>query len=157
MDAKAAANWLNNEILGRLNRDGLSITDVPVTAAANNAIIQMISDQTISGKIAKDRPSPPGANDPDPNLGSVPSRPPPPNREEMKRITEGLVADRANAQYSNAATPIPDPSSPSASPASSTSPRTSDSAPTTSTSTGSTRPRSRSSSRSARPRASSCS
>ena len=54
VDAKAAANWLNNEILGRLNRDGLSITDVPVTAAANNAIIRMISDQTISGKIAKD-------------------------------------------------------------------------------------------------------
>ena len=39
MDAKAAANWLNNEILGRLNRDGLSITEVPVSAAANNAII----------------------------------------------------------------------------------------------------------------------
>ena len=54
VDAKAAANWLNNEILGRLNRDGLSIADVPVSAAANNAIIQMIADQTISGKIAKD-------------------------------------------------------------------------------------------------------
>ena len=54
VDAKSAANWLNNEILGRLNRDGLSITDVPVSAAANNAIIQMISDKTISGKIAKD-------------------------------------------------------------------------------------------------------
>ena len=54
VDAKAAANWLNNEIVGRLNRDGLSITDVPVSAAANNAIIQMIFDQTISGKIAKD-------------------------------------------------------------------------------------------------------
>jgi len=54
VDAKAAANWLNNEILGRLNRDSLSITDVPVSAAANNAIIQMISDKTISGKIAKD-------------------------------------------------------------------------------------------------------
>ncbi len=54
VDAKAAANWLNNEILGRLNRDGLSITQVPVNAAANNAIIQMVSDKTISGKIAKD-------------------------------------------------------------------------------------------------------
>jgi aspartyl-tRNA(Asn)/glutamyl-tRNA(Gln) amidotransferase subunit B len=54
VDAKAAANWLNNEILGRLNRDGLSIADVPVSAAANNAIIQMVADQTISGKIAKD-------------------------------------------------------------------------------------------------------
>ncbi|HUO03458.1 MAG TPA: Asp-tRNA(Asn)/Glu-tRNA(Gln) amidotransferase subunit GatB [Rhizomicrobium sp.] len=54
VDAKAAANWLNNEILGRLNHDGLSIVQVPVTAAANNANIAMISDGTISGKIAKD-------------------------------------------------------------------------------------------------------
>src|SRR6185369_15057803 len=54
VDAKAAANWLNNEILGRLNRDGLSIGQVPVSAAANNAIIRMIADNTISGKIAKD-------------------------------------------------------------------------------------------------------
>jgi len=54
VDAKAAANWLNNEILGRLNRDGLSITQVPVSAQANNAIIRMIVDNTISGKIAKD-------------------------------------------------------------------------------------------------------
>ena len=54
VDAKSAANWLNNEVLGRLNRDGLSITQVPVSAAANNAIIRMVADQTISGKIAKD-------------------------------------------------------------------------------------------------------
>jgi aspartyl-tRNA(Asn)/glutamyl-tRNA(Gln) amidotransferase subunit B len=54
VDAKAAANWLNNEVLGRLNRDGLSITQVPVSADANNAIIRMIADNTISGKIAKD-------------------------------------------------------------------------------------------------------
>jgi aspartyl-tRNA(Asn)/glutamyl-tRNA(Gln) amidotransferase subunit B len=54
VDAKAAANWLNNEILGRLNRDGLSITQVPVSAVANNAIIAMIAVGTISGKIAKD-------------------------------------------------------------------------------------------------------
>ncbi|MEO7054873.1 MAG: Asp-tRNA(Asn)/Glu-tRNA(Gln) amidotransferase subunit GatB [Rhizomicrobium sp.] len=54
VDAKAAANWLNNEILGRLNRDGLSIAQAPVSAAANNSIVAMISDKTISGKIAKD-------------------------------------------------------------------------------------------------------
>src|SRR5471032_1172283 len=54
VDAKAAANWLNNEVLGRLNRDSLSISEVPVGAAANNAIIQMIAAGTISGKIAKD-------------------------------------------------------------------------------------------------------
>jgi aspartyl-tRNA(Asn)/glutamyl-tRNA(Gln) amidotransferase subunit B len=54
VDAKAAVNWLNNEVLGRLNRDGLSITQVPVSASANNTIIQMVADKTISGKIAKD-------------------------------------------------------------------------------------------------------
>jgi len=54
VDAKAAANWLNNEILGRLNKDGRSITDCPVSASANNAILKMISAGTISGKIAKD-------------------------------------------------------------------------------------------------------
>jgi aspartyl-tRNA(Asn)/glutamyl-tRNA(Gln) amidotransferase subunit B len=54
IDAKSAVNWLNNEILGRLNRDGRTIADCPVTARANNAILKMIADQTISGKIAKD-------------------------------------------------------------------------------------------------------
>ena len=54
IDAKLAANWLNNEILGRLNKEGLAISQVPVSAAANNAIVKMIADQTISGKIAKD-------------------------------------------------------------------------------------------------------
>src|ERR1700722_310568 len=53
-DAKLAVNWLNNEILGRLNRDGLSITACPVSASANNAILAMMADETISGKIAKD-------------------------------------------------------------------------------------------------------
>jgi aspartyl-tRNA(Asn)/glutamyl-tRNA(Gln) amidotransferase subunit B len=54
VDPKLAVNWLNNEILGRLNRDGRSIADVPVSASANNAILKMIAEETISGKIAKD-------------------------------------------------------------------------------------------------------
>jgi aspartyl-tRNA(Asn)/glutamyl-tRNA(Gln) amidotransferase subunit B len=53
-DAKLAVNWLNNEILGRLNRDGRMIGECPVSAAANNAILKMVADETISGKIAKD-------------------------------------------------------------------------------------------------------
>ncbi len=53
-DPKAAVNWLNNEVLGRLNRDGLSIAQVPVSARANASILAMIADGTISGKIAKD-------------------------------------------------------------------------------------------------------
>jgi aspartyl-tRNA(Asn)/glutamyl-tRNA(Gln) amidotransferase subunit B len=53
-DAKAAANWLNNEYFGRLNKAGLAIADGPVSAAANSAIVQMVSGSVISGKIAKD-------------------------------------------------------------------------------------------------------
>ncbi len=53
-DAKLAANWVINELFGRLNKEGLSITESPVSAAAMGAIVSMISDATISGKIAKD-------------------------------------------------------------------------------------------------------
>jgi aspartyl-tRNA(Asn)/glutamyl-tRNA(Gln) amidotransferase subunit B len=53
-DAKAAANWLNNEYFGRLNKAGLSIAEGPVSAKANAEIVAMVADGTISGKIAKD-------------------------------------------------------------------------------------------------------
>ena len=53
-DGKLAANWVVNELFGRLNKEGLSITQSPVSAAANGAIVSMIGDGTISGKIAKD-------------------------------------------------------------------------------------------------------
>ena len=54
VDAKGAANWLNNEYFGRLNKAGLSLSDGPVSAQANSAIVQMISANKISGKTAKD-------------------------------------------------------------------------------------------------------
>jgi aspartyl-tRNA(Asn)/glutamyl-tRNA(Gln) amidotransferase subunit B len=53
-EPKAAANWLNNEYFGRLNKAGLAIADGPVSAAANAAVIAMVSTNVISGKIAKD-------------------------------------------------------------------------------------------------------
>jgi aspartyl-tRNA(Asn)/glutamyl-tRNA(Gln) amidotransferase subunit B len=53
-EAKAAANWLNNEYFGRLNKAGLSIAEGPIPAKANSAIVQMVAANTISGKIAKD-------------------------------------------------------------------------------------------------------
>lgn len=53
-DPKASANWLINEYFGRLNKAGQSVVDGPITAAANSAIVQMISSNMISGKIAKD-------------------------------------------------------------------------------------------------------
>ncbi len=53
-DAKAAANWVINELSGRLNREGLSISDSPVSAGQLGAIIGLIGEGTISGKIAKE-------------------------------------------------------------------------------------------------------
>jgi aspartyl-tRNA(Asn)/glutamyl-tRNA(Gln) amidotransferase subunit B len=53
-DAKLAANWVVNELFGRLNKEGLEIGQSPVSAAAMGEIVSLISDNTISGKIAKD-------------------------------------------------------------------------------------------------------
>ncbi len=53
-EPKAAANWLNNEYFGRLNKAGLTIATGPVSAAANAEIVGMMSANVISGKIAKD-------------------------------------------------------------------------------------------------------
>ena len=53
-DAKAAANWVINELFARLNKAGGSIAAAPVSAAQLGAILDLIADGTISGKIAKD-------------------------------------------------------------------------------------------------------
>ena len=53
-EAKAAANWLNNEYFGRLNKAGLSISSGPVSAKANSEIVMMVLENVISSKIAKD-------------------------------------------------------------------------------------------------------
>src|SRR4029078_5392517 len=53
-DAKAAANWVINELTGRLNKEGKEIAASPVSAAQLRAILDLIAAGTISGKIAKD-------------------------------------------------------------------------------------------------------
>jgi aspartyl-tRNA(Asn)/glutamyl-tRNA(Gln) amidotransferase subunit B len=53
-DAKLAANWVINELFGRLNKEGLDVTRSPVSARALGAIIDLISQNVISGKLAKD-------------------------------------------------------------------------------------------------------
>jgi aspartyl-tRNA(Asn)/glutamyl-tRNA(Gln) amidotransferase subunit B len=53
-DAKLAANWVLNELSGRLNKEGYSIAKSPVAAEQLGAIVDLIMDKTISGKIAKD-------------------------------------------------------------------------------------------------------
>jgi aspartyl-tRNA(Asn)/glutamyl-tRNA(Gln) amidotransferase subunit B len=53
-DAKAAANWVINELAGRLNKEGGDISASPVSAAQLGSILDLIAGATISGKIAKD-------------------------------------------------------------------------------------------------------
>ena len=53
-DGKAAANWVINELFGRLNKEGLGITESPVSADQLGAIVDLIGEEVISGKIAKD-------------------------------------------------------------------------------------------------------
>jgi aspartyl-tRNA(Asn)/glutamyl-tRNA(Gln) amidotransferase subunit B len=53
-DAKAAANWVINELFGRLNKECKDIASSPVSAGQLGAMLDLIADGTISGKIAKD-------------------------------------------------------------------------------------------------------
>jgi len=53
-DGKMAANWIINELFGRLNKEGKDIATSPVSAAQIGAIIDLIGEGTISGKLAKD-------------------------------------------------------------------------------------------------------
>jgi len=53
-DGKLAANWVINELFGRLNKEGLDIDASPVSAVQLGTIVDLIGEGTISGKIAKD-------------------------------------------------------------------------------------------------------
>ncbi|WP_338827189.1 Asp-tRNA(Asn)/Glu-tRNA(Gln) amidotransferase subunit GatB [Bradyrhizobium sp. 27S5] len=53
-DGKLAANWVINELFGRLNKEGVEIAASPVSAEQLAAIVDLIGEGAISGKIAKD-------------------------------------------------------------------------------------------------------
>ena len=53
-DGKTAANWVINELFGRLKKDGRGIAESPVAPAQLGGIIDLIAGGEISGKIAKD-------------------------------------------------------------------------------------------------------
>jgi aspartyl-tRNA(Asn)/glutamyl-tRNA(Gln) amidotransferase subunit B len=53
-DGKTAANWVINDLLGALNKAGQNIESSPVSPDQLGAVIDLIKDGTISGKIAKD-------------------------------------------------------------------------------------------------------
>jgi len=52
-EEKLVANWVMGDLSAGLNREGLDITDCPVSAERLAGLVLRISDQTISGKIAK--------------------------------------------------------------------------------------------------------
>jgi aspartyl-tRNA(Asn)/glutamyl-tRNA(Gln) amidotransferase subunit B len=53
-DGKLAANWVINELFGRLKKEEHAIADSPVSPAQLGGIITLIKSGDISGKIAKD-------------------------------------------------------------------------------------------------------
>jgi aspartyl-tRNA(Asn)/glutamyl-tRNA(Gln) amidotransferase subunit B len=53
-DGKAAANWVINELFGRLNKEGKDVTASPMSADRLGGIVDLIGEGVISGKIAKD-------------------------------------------------------------------------------------------------------
>ena len=53
-DAKLAANWVMGDFFGALNKSGKDLADSPVSAEGLGGLIDLISDGTISGRIAKE-------------------------------------------------------------------------------------------------------
>ncbi|HWA01834.1 MAG TPA: Asp-tRNA(Asn)/Glu-tRNA(Gln) amidotransferase subunit GatB [Caulobacterales bacterium] len=53
-DPKLAANWVTQELFGALNKQGIELSASPVSAANLGALVDLIKDGTINGKIAKD-------------------------------------------------------------------------------------------------------
>ena len=53
-DSKLAANWVINELLGVLNKNGKALAESPIKAQDIGGLVALISNNTISGKIAKD-------------------------------------------------------------------------------------------------------
>ena len=53
-DAKVAANWITGDLFGALNKAGRDVADSPIAVTDLGALIDLIADDTISGRIAKD-------------------------------------------------------------------------------------------------------
>ncbi len=53
-DGKQAANWVINELFGRLNKEGKAIADSPVSTAQLGGVLDLLASSEISGKMAKD-------------------------------------------------------------------------------------------------------
>lgn len=52
-NAKSACNWVTSEFFGALNKEGLEISQSPVSATNLGELIKLVENETISGKMAK--------------------------------------------------------------------------------------------------------
>lgn len=53
-DGKLACNWVTGELFALLNKEGKTIEESPITAKSLGGLIELISDGTISGRMAKE-------------------------------------------------------------------------------------------------------
>ncbi len=53
-DAKLSANWVMGELSAALNKNQMDIKDSPISAIELSGLVKRITDETITGKIAKD-------------------------------------------------------------------------------------------------------
>ena len=53
-DGKIAANWVINELFGRLNKEGLTIASSPVSAVQLGGVLDLLAKGEITGKMAKE-------------------------------------------------------------------------------------------------------
>jgi aspartyl-tRNA(Asn)/glutamyl-tRNA(Gln) amidotransferase subunit B len=86
-DGKTAANWVINDLLGALNKAGEGIEKAPISPIQLGAIIDLIKEGTISGKIAKDLFEKVWADGGDPRAVV--------EREGMKQVTDTSAIEKA--------------------------------------------------------------
>ncbi len=53
-DGKQAANWVINELFGRLNKEGLAVDASPISPAQLGGLLDLVASNEINGKIAKE-------------------------------------------------------------------------------------------------------
>ena len=53
-DGKLISNWLTSELFGMLNKNGLAIIQSPIKPEDLGELVDLISDGTLSGRLAKD-------------------------------------------------------------------------------------------------------
>ena len=89
-DGKLAANWVINELFGRMKKDGKSIINCPVSPNQLGSIIDLISTGDISGKIAKELFEIIYTEGGDPIVVV--------EKREMKQVTDSSAIERTVAQ-----------------------------------------------------------